>query len=67
MYWLSEGQVFLLCFLQYLEFEFYHVLGECAGAVAPVLPVWEPLQLVLLVVNVIFIVFMPFGGVLCSA
>ena len=35
--------VCMLCFLQYLEFEFYRVLGEHAGAVAPVLLVWEPL------------------------
>ena len=64
-YWSDVGQVFLLLclcvvFLQYLEFGFYLVLSDCAGAVGPVLPVWEPLRLVLLVINMIFISSMLF-------
>ena len=38
-----------------------HVLGYRVGTVAPVLPVWELLQLVLLVINVFCRFLCPFG------
>ena len=44
--------VFACCvFCNIIEFVFYHMLSVCAGSVAPVLPVQELLQLILLVVN----------------
>ena len=58
---------FACCVLQYLKCELECKLGLCVGAVAPVLPVREPLQLVSLVVNIIFVIFGHFAGVLCLA
>ena len=40
-------------------------VGERVEIVAPVLSVQESLQLVLLVINVLFVIFRPFGGVFC--
>ena len=49
--------VFACCvFCNILEFVFYHMLSVCAGSVAPVLPVRDPLQLILLVVNSILVI-----------
>ena len=55
--------VFACCvFCNIIEFVFYHMLSVCAGSVAPVLPVREPLQLILLVVNSIFMILGMCGG-----
>ena len=42
---------------------FAHVLHYLAGAVAPDLPVWKPLQPVFLVVNAIFVSFRLLHGI----
>ena len=54
-------------FCNFLKFQFMPCFVSYAGAVAPVLPVRETLRLVLLVVNVFFVEFYTFCGVLCFA
>ena len=50
------------CFCNVLKFQFTPCFVSYVGAVAPVLPVQEPLRLVLLVVNVSSTIFMLFVG-----
>ena len=65
------GQIFLVAVFVFRVSAIFRVwvllhVKFCVGAVAPVLPVQEPLRLVLLVVNAIFVGFLCFLHEFCT-
>ena len=50
------------CFCNVLKFQFISCFASYVGAVAPVIPVQGPLQLVLLVINAFLTIFTLFVG-----